>query len=86
MGFPLVFWRDVPVKVRDKVWHIHKFGGKVHRNLCTGFGEIPVASFNEETNKLEPVVNSRGYGYAKRRDLKFRKTRRQKLEKLKKAE
>jgi len=38
-------------------------------------GDIPIATYNENTKKFEHVVNNRGYGYASRRNLKFRKTK-----------
>ena len=60
----MVIWSDVPVKIRER--------GK------KDWGDLPVIRFNEITQKLEAVVNTRGFGYATRRDDRFRKTKEKK--------
>lgn len=71
----LVIWRDVPVRIDSNKPHIHKIGGK----LCTcrhrDYGDLPVINFNAVTNKAEPVVNNRGYGYAARNRFSYRRRR-----------
>lgn len=69
----MIIWKDVPVRICYKCWHIHKINGTVHRDFTKCYGDVPVAHFNEITKKMEPVVNNRGYGYAKRNDIKYRK-------------
>lgn len=68
-----VIWRDVPVLVTEKKMHIHSLKEHGHKDFCTDFGDIPVARFNLENDKLEPVDNHRGLAYAKRRDASFHK-------------
>lgn len=69
----MVFYKDVPVPVFHKCWHIHKIGGKYHRDFTKDFGDIPVARINEVTGKMEEVVNLRGNAYAARKRLKYKK-------------
>ena len=66
-------YRDVPVKIRHKCWHIHKLGGKPHRDFTNDYGDIPVAYLNPITKKMEEVVNNRGLAYAARNRQKYRK-------------
>lgn len=39
-------------------------------------GDIPIATYNEQTKEFVPVVNNRGHGYASRNNQKFRKNKR----------
>lgn len=68
------FWRDVPsVLTKQKIVHIHKIGGKPHKDFTIVEGEIPVICYNKITEKFEDVVNNRGYAYAARKRLKYKK-------------
>ncbi|MFA5999928.1 MAG: hypothetical protein WC783_03030 [Candidatus Paceibacterota bacterium] len=69
----VIFWRDVPVLIRDKIWHIHKIGGKHHRDFTVTYGEIPGVRFNPVTRIFEAVINYRGNAYAARRRQMYRK-------------
>lgn len=71
----MVIWKDVPVIIRIKQSHFRKnFNPKNRRkSFMDDLGDIPICRINEITGCIEEVVNTRGYGYAKRNDLKFRK-------------
>ncbi len=69
----MVIWKDIDVPIREKVVHVHSIGGKLHRDFCNSYGDLPVARFNEETDKFEDAVNLRGRAYAARKRLKYRK-------------
>lgn len=77
----VVFWRDVPVRIYHKIKHIHKLKGKIHKNFTQDFGDIPMFRYNPKSGKYEKVVNFRGYAYAKRRDIKYRKRSKYKMPK-----
>ncbi len=62
MADEFAIWCDVPVVCEDKQ------GQKY-------YGDVPVARFNEVTRKFEPVVNTRGKGYAGRNRMKYRKNK-----------
>lgn len=53
-------WTDVPVVIKNR-----------HDEL--EYGDIPVAVYNDITKQFMPVVNNRGYGYACRKRMKYRK-------------
>lgn len=69
----MVIYRDVPVRTLEKGAHVRKVGGRVYGCIHPYWGDIPVARYNDDTKKLEPVVNPRGYGYAGRNDLRNRR-------------
>jgi len=69
----MVIWKDICIPIITKIWHIHKLKGKLHKDFTKTCGDIPVANFNEITNKFEPVVNNRGRAYAARKRLIYRK-------------
>ena len=74
----MTIWKDTPVRIFHKTKHIKKMKENFLKNFFrTGFtkdcGDLPVRRFNEITEKMEEVVNNRGYGYAKRKDIKYRK-------------
>lgn len=72
----MVIYKDIPsVVIEAKIWHIHKIGGKLHRDFTKDCGDIPVCNYNEITKEFEDVVNSRGYAYAHRNSKKFRKNK-----------
>jgi len=68
-------WKDVPVPIIHKIWHIHKVGKRVHRDFTKDYGDVPVAYFNRITKQFEPCDNPRGNAYAARRRLAFRRTK-----------
>ena len=69
----MIFYKTVPVKIKRKMIHIRKIGGKIYNSIITDYGEIPSVRYNEKTKKFEDVVNTRGNAYAKRNDLKYRR-------------
>lgn len=79
----MVIYKDTPVRIKHKVWHIHKLTNQRkgknagHRDFCNDLGDIPAGQINEITNKFEPCINNRGYGYAARNRLKYRKCRKE---------
>ena len=68
----MIIWKDVNVPICHKIFHIHKINGKLHNDFTNDFGDVPVAHFNEITNKIEDVVNTRGLAYAARKRQKYR--------------
>lgn len=60
-----VIYKDVPLIVEDKS------GNKF-------LGDVPIVRWNEVTKNFEPVVNTRGNGYAGRNRQKHRNTKRNK--------
>ena len=78
--FNMVIYRDVPVKIIHKCWHIHKIGKKEHRNFTADYGDIPTATYNDITKKFEEVINTRGFAYAKRNHFKYHKKKKPKIE------
>lgn len=68
-------YKDVPVPIEHKTWHIHKIGKTIHRDFTKDYGDVPVGSFNKITNKFEEAVNTRGLSYATRKRKMFRKNR-----------
>lgn len=69
----MVIYKSIPVRIRKKMSFVTKIGGKARFGFCSDWGDVPVARFNDITNKIEPVVNTRGWGYANRNDYKFHK-------------
>jgi hypothetical protein len=74
----IVCWVDTPVRVKHKTKHIKKIKENYKKSFFyTGFindyGDIPMGRFNNITNQFEPCINNRGYGYAKRKDIKYRR-------------
>lgn len=59
MAHGFVIYRDVPVICKDR------FGRKY-------LGDVPVVRLNDITKIFEPVINTRGYGYAGRDRLCYR--------------
>lgn len=70
----LVIYRDVPVIITEWFKCNHR-GKKRKAKLRKTYGEVPVAYFNKETGKIEPVVNTRGNAYANRRAKRYWKNR-----------
>lgn len=73
-----VFWKSLNVPVKRKMHH-QKYSALYKRNKRTGIGfcldegDIPVANFNQITQKFEPIINTRGNAYACRNQLRYRK-------------
>lgn len=68
----MVIWKDISVLICDKVTHVKKIGGRVYKSFIVDFGDIPVARFNDQTGKVEEVVNLRGRAYAARKRQAYR--------------
>jgi hypothetical protein len=69
----MIIWKTVPVLFKDKITHVKKVCGKTYHSFIVDFGDVPVARINEITGMVEDVVNSRGYAYAARKRMKYRK-------------
>ena len=69
----MVIWTDINVPIIHKVNHVRKIGGRIRRSFIRDFGDIPVARYNEATEKFEDVVNPRGRAYAARKRRAYRK-------------
>lgn len=67
-----VIWKDVPVIIEHKCWHIHKIGGTVHRDFTRDYGDVPMGRFNAITGKFEECVNTRGNAYGARKRKMYR--------------
>ncbi len=61
----MVIWVDTPVKIYHKCRY---------KGFTKDYGDIPIMRYNNITNNWESVDNHRGYGYAKRKDIKYRKS------------
>lgn len=68
----VVVWKDVPVRIRHKVWHVRKIGGTSRNAIINDYGDVPVARHNPQTGKWEEVVNTRGMGYGARKRQTYR--------------
>jgi hypothetical protein len=75
----MVVWKDVPVPIIHKCWHVHSIGGKLHRDFTEDVGDVPVWRYNEVTKMDELVVNTRGNAYAARKRLMYRRKKSQLL-------
>jgi hypothetical protein len=73
----MAIYVDVSVPIVHKIFHIHKIGGKLHRDFTKDFGDVPVCRLNSITQKMEMVVNPRGLSYAARTRKEYHKTKRQ---------
>ncbi len=69
----MIIWKDVPVRIRQKIFHIRKIGGRLYNSFIDDWGDIPVKHYNEVTNKIEDIDNPRGLAYAARKRLRHRK-------------
>lgn len=74
----IVIWVDTPVKIYHKCSHIHRMSHNWRKKFTSNdfmkdYGDLPIGTFNDITNKFEPCINTRGYGYAARKRLKYRK-------------
>lgn len=74
-----VIYKDVPVIIERKMMHVRKIGGRIYGSFCKDYGDIPVVVFNEETKQFEPVLNSRGKGYAGRNRKMHRNAKRKSI-------
>lgn len=63
----MVIWKDISVKIRTKMKHIRKVGGRVYNSFIVTYGDVPMGRFNEITQKFEECVNHRGRAYAARK-------------------
>lgn len=79
----MVIYQDIhSVRINWKIWHIHKIGKRCHRDFTKDCGDIPVARYNKVTRETEDVVNTRGYAYAKRNDIKYKKNKKDLINKI----
>ena len=74
----MVVYAIVDVVIHTKMRHQkYRFLKKRNKHKGVGFcvdnGDIPVANFNDITQKFEPIVNNRGLVYAHRNALRYRK-------------
>ena len=71
----MVIYKSVPVVISMKMSHVRKIDGRLYGGFCMDHGDIPVATYNEITQRFEAVDNSRGYGYAHRNAKRYRNKR-----------
>ena len=70
----------INVKMLNQSRHsLYKRNKRLRRSFCTDYGDLPVYNVNEQTRVWEPVVNSRGVAYALRNQLRYRKSKKEKL-------
>jgi hypothetical protein len=69
----MIIYKDIAVPIREKSWHVHKIGKKIHRDFAEGFGDVPVCRFNDETGMIEDVLNLRGRAYAARKRYMYQR-------------
>lgn len=74
----VVIWANRPTVIKVKA-HCVSINSYQKRNRRAGIrfhldnGDVPVACYNEQTRKFEPVENPRGNAYAARNSLKYRR-------------
>lgn len=82
----LVIYVDTNTKIRIKEVHYvlrntcrrRKLKRKkIRDSFCVTYGDLPVGCINNETGKLENVINNRGLGYSHRNALRYRKTKKE---------
>jgi len=71
----MIIWKDVHVRLKQKVIHCRKIGGRIFNSFIDDYGDIPVLRYNDVTKKFEAVENLRGTAYAARKRLKYRKNK-----------
>lgn len=77
----LVIWKDVPVTVKQKIHCSVRHGRNryIHsKRIVQHFGDLPVCEIDDNVN-AHKIENHRGFAYARRNDIKYRKTKKQKL-------
>jgi len=78
----MVFYKSVPVIIKVKMAHIRKIGGRSYNSFILDYGDVPGIRLNVITGKGEAVVNNRGYAYACRNRLRYRKNKKLKKNKI----
>lgn len=73
----ITVWKDVPVRIHHKVYHVRKIGKRGRHAFTNDFGDVPVCNYNPDTKVWEDVDNPRGIAYAARRRLKYRPSRKE---------
>ena len=86
-----VIWKGIyNLHINVKMWCIYRTRtGKrmgLGRRFTSDYGDVPVAVHNAQTAQLEAVENKRGYAYALRNALRYRKTKNEKIAKSKMKE
>ena len=79
----MTVYRDTPVLTKQKMIHIRKLRGRLYNSFIIDNGDIPVGQINRITGLLEHVDNPRGLAYATRHRLRFRKTKKERLNRIK---
>jgi hypothetical protein len=69
----MVIWKSTPTIVKNKMTHVRKIGGRLYRSFILNYGDIPIAQYNEVTNKWEEVVNHRSNAYAARKRQRYQR-------------
>ncbi len=77
----LPIYKDVPIRIRHKIWHRHKISGKRHRDFCNDYGDVPVFVISDKGNAT-PVYNARGLAYGARNRACYRKGYKRSKEKV----
>ena len=77
----VVAYTSTAVVIKQKMSHQkYRFLRKRNKHqgigFCYDYGDIPVWTYNDITNKVEPVLNTRGVAYAHRNALRYKKNKR----------
>lgn len=77
----MVVYSTIDVVVKIKINHQkRRFMNKRNKHtgvgFCLDYGDIPAWTYNDITNKTEPVLNTRGVAYAHRNALRYKKNKR----------
>jgi len=70
-----IYWTS-PVKLRHKFHHVRKLYGRSRYAFAVDYGEMPISTYNDETQRFETVDHHlRGLAYAARKRMKYRKNK-----------
>lgn len=75
----MVIWKYLPVKIKHKITHCKKIGGKIFKSFIDDYGDVPVGRYNDQTGIWEEVDNHRGKAYAARKRQKYRRKRNERI-------
>ena len=75
----VTIYKIINKKIKIKMLHVKKryknMRKKLRNSFCSDWGDIPVATYNEDTKQFEHVENLRGIAYGSRNDVKYRNKR-----------
>ena len=82
----MIIFVSTNIVVKQKMWYqpgssLRKRNKRLTRGFCEDYGDIPVCRLNDTTKTRENVVNNRGFAYALRNAQKYKKSKKEKMQK-----